>query len=122
MPLAPASRALRSRISTICAPVRLGKPCASSAAAPLICGAEKLVPLNTVIYCWPLRVVVLIRSFSYAQQIALPSADSTEARDDPARSLKSEIVPLSSTEVAMITLPPPASRIDCANGLGLFGS
>ena len=43
-PAAPRSSALPNRISTICLPVRLGKACAISATAPLIVGAEKLVP------------------------------------------------------------------------------
>ncbi len=44
VPASPRSSAVPSRISTICAPVRLGKALASSAAAPLITGAEKDVP------------------------------------------------------------------------------
>ena len=122
VPLSPASRALRSRISTICVPLRFGKACASNAAAPLICGAEKEVPLKTVTNRWPSRSVMRTVSLSYSQQIALPSADSTDACDPPARLLKLEMLPPLSTEVAMITLPPPACRMDCAKGLGLSTS
>jgi hypothetical protein len=46
VPAAPRSSALLNRMSTICAPDRLGKAEASSAAAPLMVGAEKLVPLH----------------------------------------------------------------------------
>ena len=51
-PGAPTSCAVTIRISTISAPVRAGKACASSATAPAICGAEKLVPAKR--YEWPL--------------------------------------------------------------------
>ena len=45
-PVAPRSLAVRNSKSTICAPVRFGNAPASSATAPEITGAEKLVPLN----------------------------------------------------------------------------
>ncbi len=51
-----------------------------------------------------------------------PKADNTAFCETPALLLKSDMILLLSTEVAMITRPLPLANKACAKGLGLLGS
>ena len=109
MPTAPASRAVVNNRSTICAPVRFGNACASKATAPEICGAANDVPDQ--------RYGVLLLS---GARTFTPTAARYWAAPVPARSLVAAMLPVPSTEPAMMTalraLAVPATLVK-ASGL-----
>src|ERR1044072_976294 len=111
MPGAPASRALSEGSATIWVGLRLGKACAISAIAPVICGAEKDVPDQ--------RRGVLVWS---GARTSSPTAARKKFLALPARFEKLEITPLASTDPATMMRPcgtePLAAGSAKASGLG----
>ena len=107
-----------NRMSTICAPVRLGKACASSATAPVIVGAEKLVPDQRK----PVPVWSIVRdrdSRARPDNSSAPVPALFEKIDSWSRSVPP--APLATpTEPAMITLAGNCWAGTSANGSGLL--